>query len=153
MKKTFLEYFQNVKLKVPGSAINIARNIMPQISSDKVAAFTTFAKIEGVSCEKKLIAASELKPSQGEFNLEKVRQLMDTDLQSINIPVIVSSDYYLMDGHHRWLAALNKDENFKLQAYVFDAEVNDLLALMRRFPKSFYKTIDESKKANGKNTI
>ena len=57
-------------------------------------------------------------------------------------PIIVSSDNYVIDGHHRWLAAVNVGGDIDImQANV---RVGDLLSAIRKFPKTFTKDINQT---------
>lgn len=46
---------------------------------------------------------------------------------------IVSSDNYILDGHHRWLGAYLVDENTKMRCVKIDMKCKDLLDLTNKF--------------------
>ena len=54
-------------------------------------------------------------------------------------PVIASSDNYIIDGHHRWLVALNYDDTVDIIR--INMPVRELLKLTLEFPKTYYKDI------------
>jgi predicted kinase len=90
---------------------------------------------------------SALYPSQGDFNHEKIKALMTKDREWLRRPVIVSGDHYILDGHHRWLALLNMDNQDTIPAYVIHAKVLDLIAATKEYPKAFTRTAMESFRA------
>jgi predicted kinase len=59
-------------------------------------------------------------------------------------PIVVSGDHYVIDGHHRWIALLNLDNQETVPAYVIHAKVLDLIAATKEYPKSFTRNAMES---------
>ena len=128
---------------VPKNGLHIDRSMMPQIQSADMEKFIKFLNKKHISVEKKDVPVMSLTPTQGNINTEKVKNLISTDSTSLKKPVLVSKDNYIIDGHHRWLALLNKDKKETIPAIVADVNVQDLLSMAREFPKSFTKNINE----------
>jgi ParB-like chromosome segregation protein Spo0J len=71
-----------------------------------------------------------LKPSQGEINKKRIQGLIDDGvLDKVNIPLVVSGDNYVVDGHHRWAAYRLKKAEASLPVMVIDAPVKDVLGI------------------------
>lgn len=119
-------------------SLNIARGHMPQIKSADYDDFIKFLRAKGIRVTKKKIEPKNYKATQKNFNQDKVAGLMGKNLDK---EIFVSKDKYVVDGHHRWLAAWN--DGVKLNAYVFHVLIRELIELMREYPKSFKKNINE----------
>lgn len=134
-----------MNIYIPKSGLHIDRKNMPQVASKDMPDLLKFIKSEGAEVKETKIKTSALQPSQGNMNLDKVSTLMHDETSNLAKHVLISNDNYLIDGHHRWLALLNKDKNSLINAYKVNLNVQDLISLVKRFPKVFYKTIKEFK--------
>lgn len=68
-----------------------------------------------------------LYPTQSEFNEEKVKKMMTEDSSSAK-PILISSDDCIVDGHHRWMAALKGGKQVAVsQIQIPYSEVYDFL--------------------------
>ncbi|QXW17422.1 PLxRFG domain-containing protein [Comamonas aquatica] len=110
----------------------IPRAQMPQIKAVHRGAMTNFMNARGVKHEEQEVAADTLKPTQAEFSKEKVARAKDAP--PTDRSVLVSKDGYVLDGHHQWMAALEKGEQVKVIR--LDAEIDQLLTLAHEFPSS-----------------
>ena len=54
-------------------------------------------------------------------------------------PVIASNDNFIIDGHHRWLVAWNTGDT--LEVFKVNIDADELLKLVKNFPKTTYKDI------------
>ncbi len=104
---------------------------MPQIKAEHRGALTQFLGARGVAHEQVELTADELKPTQAEFSPTKVQGMVGAD---IGRSILVSSDGYVLDGHHQWLAA--KESGQPVKAIRLDAPIDELLPLAREFPSS-----------------
>jgi len=107
----------------------IARINMPQI--DDVSKFTEWlTESMGVGSSPYMRLVDYFKPLQAEgFNEDKIRNIcmgMRKDPDSMK-PIIVSEDGYVVDGHHRYFAAIR--EQVKIPYIVIDTTANKLLKL------------------------
>lgn len=129
--------------------MGLSRMELPQIKSTDVPEFIDWLDERGVDSLRTSIEVGELTPIQKEINLEKTDSMAakhergEIDL-STGKPVMVSSDEYLVDGHHRWYALRDLSPDNKLDVVMIDAPILDLISLMKEFPKTSYKSpVDE----------
>ena len=88
------------------------------------------------------VPAKRLKPIQKEFSKGGIEKSMIRSIGGgVNNPLITSSDFYIIDGHHRWLATKNINPNDKIEVYQANITVQDLLALTLGFSKVTFKGI------------
>lgn len=110
----------------------IPRSQMPQIQAEHRGAMVNFLSARGVQSTQEELSPESLKPTQAEFSPEKVRRAMGR--RQGNRSILVSSDGYVLDGHHQWLAA--REEGLSIKAIRLDAPIRDLIDLAREFPSS-----------------
>jgi len=93
------------------------RSDMPQIKgSDLVDAFTILKKAK-IPVQIDTVLPKQLKHSQKQVNKKKVMSIIRDITKGANLPLIViSSDNYIIDGHHRQLAyaVIQPDEEIKV---------------------------------------
>lgn len=111
--------------------LGIPRAEMPQIKGDHRGALIQFLQGRGINHETVELPASELKPTQAEFSVKKVEGWKEAR-DGVDRSVLASSDGYILDGHHQWVAALAAGETEKVIR--FDAQIQELLAAVREFP-------------------
>jgi N12 class adenine-specific DNA methylase len=119
--------------------LGIPRASMPQIQSEHRGAMVQFLKGRGISHEQVEVRPDSLKPTQAEYNPEKVEKARN--FEGPDRSILISSDGHVLDGHHQWLAALDKAPNKPYSAIRFDAPIKSLLLEAARFPSS---GVDES---------
>lgn len=110
----------------------IPRAQMPQIHAEHRGAMVNFLSARGVQSTQEELSPESLKPTQAEFSPEKVRRAMGR--RQGNRSILVSSDGYVLDGHHQWLAA--REEGQPIKTIRLDAPIRDLINLAREFPSS-----------------
>tara|TARA_R110000796_G_scaffold3925_1_gene15047 strand:+ start:1585 stop:4230 length:2646 start_codon:yes stop_codon:yes gene_type:complete len=138
---------QELKIEKPDAkdTLGVKRKDMPQVKSDDYAEFIEYLKTNGATFTKETIPARDLKAMQKEFSDEGImKQLMKNIEQGPNRKaVIASSDDYIMDGHHRWLVAINTGAD--LNVFRVNLPAYELYDLVNKFEKTYYKGIyDES---------
>lgn len=138
-------------IEVPPETLSISRAHMPQIAPDKRDDFLKSLEAEGVSHQYVRMAPIHLKATQGEFNLGKVRSIIEKN-PSVP-PVIVSSDHFILDGHHRWLADYNKDKMEPTPILKINLPILDLLSQARRFDGVQFKSVTENTKYRLRNNL
>jgi len=112
-----------------GSEIGVSRNEMPQFKGRDFSAFLSHLKASGVKTEELQIPASQLNPTQSELNDEKVDNLAQ-EIKEGSIkgkPIIISSDNYILDGHHRWAAHKQVNPRLKVASVKVDMPIDELL--------------------------
>ena len=125
----------------PKDTLGVKRKDMPQVKSDDYAEFVEYLKSNGATFTKETIPARDLKAMQKEFSDEGImKQLMKNIEQGPNRKaVIASSDDYIMDGHHRWLVAINTGAD--LNVFRVNLPAYELYDLVNKFEKTYYKDI------------
>ena len=90
------------------------RDAMPQVPSTKKTQFVTDMESQGFTVTREQISPRALRPIQSEINGKTSAEIRITEMQKgknafvateDRTRIIVSSDGYVMDGHHRWAAA------------------------------------------------
>lgn len=117
--------------------LNVPRAQMPQVKAENRGAMVNFLNARGVTQKQEELDPEILKPTQAEFSPEKVEKARQ--FEGGERSILVSSDGYVLDGHHQWLAKKGTGEPVK--AIRLDAPIQELLPLVREFPSS---TLDES---------
>ena len=112
-----------------GANLGYTRDKMPQISQETMDVFRSYfvAKYGSESITEGKAKASDLKPSQSEMNEEKVRGKVE-DGGFKTRQYIISSDNYLLDGHHDWAAALETDPSTELSTLQIALPAQELIA-------------------------
>lgn len=110
----------------------VPRSEMPQIKAEHRGAMVNFLKARGVGAAQEEVPAASLKPTQAEFSPAKVAQAKA--YTGGDRSILVSSDGYVLDGHHQWLAKREAGEPVKVIR--LDAPIADLLPLVKEFPSS-----------------
>lgn len=126
---------------VPAIGQTLSRDFMPQIKDPYD--FLDELELHGIAHATETLDPRTLKSTQSDFDANKVFQMMQSHGETR--PIIVSNDGYVLDGHHRWLAAYNKLE--KVEARVCKAPILDLLHHAKRYVVKgigIEKTINES---------
>lgn len=125
----------------PKDTMGIKRKDMPQIKSADYPEFIEYLEDNGARFRKETVPASDLKAMQDEFSDKGIiKQLEKNIAQGPNTKaVIVSNDDYILDGHHRWLVALNTGDD--LNVYRINMPAWKLYELVNDFEKTYYKDI------------
>jgi dephospho-CoA kinase len=140
------------KLFIPRNSLGIKRKDMPQIEDKDQDHFFKWLSSKGISHSKVDVPPTFIKPVQSEINLDAANELVDTNSPKLSKPVIVSSDNYLMDGHHRWMANIIKKTK-SIHAVRINMKANDLLKTMRDYDKVQFKSITNEKHSQAKRII
>lgn len=113
--------------------LGIRRKYMPQFNdATEIARFKKFVrKAYGIKSCKSTRKARQLRPSQGEISRKRVEGLVEDggDFQEVNVPLIVSGDNFVIDGHHRWAAFRLEKPERSLPVVVIDAPAKDVLGI------------------------
>lgn len=98
--KFFADYLtERVKLR--------SRKEMPQI--DKMDKFIDDIKINGHTLTSDEVDPKTLKPTQHEFNMDKVKGMIKDNVYR-DKPIVTTKDGYILDGHHRWKACMEEEQ-------------------------------------------
>lgn len=75
--------------------------------------------------------AGSLKPSQSAIYLSKSLGMAIIGVNGGNLGSIVSSDNYILDGHHRWAATMFNDPSATVVAIRVNLKIGDLIPVLR----------------------
>ena len=90
--------------KLEDDSLHMKRSDMPQIFDDDTADFDQFLYDEKITYFNQWLSPFQLRASQDEFNIPTLEHLMSKPVGTSK--VITSSDKFIVDGHHRVLAAM-----------------------------------------------
>lgn len=139
----FKMFLESKTFTLPTPGLNIHRKDMPQIEDKHMTGFFEFLKSKGGKIVKTKMKASDLKPTQRNFNVDGVAAMENhfrTNKEKSRKPLIVSSDNYIIDGHHRWLAAKNLGMDIPV-VHVTNISLKKLLEISHDFPHVVYKSV------------
>lgn len=119
---------------LPFSAFLISRSQMPQVDSTKLKDILKSNKIDHEILSK--CNVESFKPTQYEYdkykvNLIKMEWRKDSNAINKTKPIIVSEDGFVLDGHHRYFAALQS--NTPIDVLIVFLPINKLLKLVQDF--------------------
>lgn len=129
------------KINLPVS-LGVPRIEMPQVDREFIKAFTTYLDKNNISYAGFKVPIQKLKSTQKEINKEKVLDLIQNPQNIYLKPIIISSDYYIVDGHHRAIAQLNIDRDYKIKVLKIDQTIMPLLDTVSSFPNVRYKDVE-----------
>jgi hypothetical protein len=132
---SFRQYINEVLVPRKSDTLGVARAAMPQIRTKHMDHFLSYLKKSDIKVQKVKLDPSKLKAIQGEFDQDKIRANMEKLKASggEHKPIIVSDDHYVIDGNHRWLAALNL--NTPVIAYKANKKGRKLLDIVNQYGK------------------
>jgi len=90
------------------------RDEMPQIKKKDLKPAIGKLLNAGLPVSKGTISPQKLHPSQKEIYKSKVDTIISKSDPYTIKPIIISSDNYIVDGHHRWIAFLLGFPNHKI---------------------------------------
>ena len=104
-------------------------------------AFLEFLKKGGVKVTTEKVAAASLKASQAELIGAKVAAIMIKEVYKKGT-IYISKDNYVIDGHHRWAAAVGADASdglgdLKLKVVCVDMNIAEALQVANDFTDEF----------------
>jgi hypothetical protein len=113
--------------------LGIPRKLMPQFTTPRdIKTFTNFiGKKYGIKTRRARRKAGQLRPSQEEINKERVEDVQEEIREKKldpKVPLIVSKDNYVIDGHHRWAAYKTYHPAKSLPVLVVNANARDVLS-------------------------
>ena len=126
--KYYVEYYKNLSpsdfhIQQSNSKIEISlpqmnelynRDEMPQIKKKDLKPAIGKLLNAGLTISKGTISPQKLQPSQKEIYKSKVDDIINKSDPYTIKPIIISSDNYIVDGHHRWVAFLLGFPNHKI---------------------------------------
>lgn len=134
----------DVRKRVMRGNMGIARKDMPQLDGKVTRNFVDAMKAKGVKVEEKRMKVSDLKATQREVDASKTVGMATAQLnRDINLKkgtrIIVSSDGFILDGHHRWSSLRTLDPNNTMEVYQIDMPMTGILKATKGFPGVTYR--------------
>lgn len=117
--------------------IRVPRADMPQIKAEHRGAMVNYLKGRGITSEEVEIRPGTLRPSQAEFSPAKVQKARE--FEGGNRAILISSDGYVVDGHHQWLAARDQaiaEPGKTIRAIRLNAPIREALDAAATFPSA-----------------
>ena len=121
------------QIYTPPKHLGFTRNNMPQIEDDRQEEFLQHLEDQGIKYKKTKMKVSDITPAQKEIRSDIATKLFKDNSSKLKKPLVVSSDNYLMDGHHRWLAFYQDNQNTQVDVYKIDTTGKKLIDLMKKF--------------------
>lgn len=134
----FLDFICESIAALNGS-LGIARKDMPQIAAPDINHFLKRLKDKHVKIVKTKLIVNQMKPTQKEINLERVKEKLG---QPQIKPFIVSKDHYILDGHHQWMAMRMKDAHQYAEVYIINLPMHELLGFAKNYDRTHYKDVN-----------
>lgn len=106
----------------------VPRDRMPQVASKDYPALRRWLAARGLSALEAILEPSRLRAHQ---RIDEKRALA-MPAEALRVPCLVSSDFYMLDGNHRWLAHMNNGS--LLRAIVIDKPFDEAVDLLLAFP-------------------
>ena len=116
----------DIEIPNQDKAARMMRADMPKLSD--LAVFVSDLAKNGIGTDVRMIDPKSLKPGQQDFNMDKVREFQKTTNPTLDLPIIISRDNYVVDGHHRWIAAVQN--NVPILAHNVDMDFYDIIKLL-----------------------
>lgn len=119
------------------------RKSMPQV--DDVDELLTYFSLHGIAYDTTTTRlVTDIKFTQSELNHNKIRDmLLVPKSELVDKTFIVSSDGYLLDGHHTIAALFNKHKSIKVPVITVNLLRDELIAMAGTFSKSRYEDLTE----------
>ena len=127
-------------MRVPVGRFNIPRTELPQIKDQQD--FLKWLNItQAVPYSTDVGPPTAVQPIQADLSHNKILGMMQSNDAKIPSPFIISSDGYILDGHHRWASILNKTPHFRCTFRRVSLPMEKLLPLARKYPRAAYENV------------
>ena len=130
-------------IKAPFGHLGVSRSAMPQI--DNRDDFIAWLKNNKVKVKNIRVPIKSLKMSQSEYDRDKVMEIMNgmrTDLKKFS-PIFVSSDGYVIDGNHRFIAKMNVSDARYIDVTEVDMPMMQILDFIKDYHGVRYRTLHD----------
>ena len=108
--------------------------------------------LKEVEYSKKKYKVSDIKPSQKQIIVTKVLCILFYDYLQNDIPdempLIVSQDGYLIDGHHRWAAAVLANPEKEIEIYEVKLDRDHLISVLNVVTAGYLDKVGNSARGN-----
>lgn len=117
---------------------DVDREDMPQIRKNKDEEFLEYLGKEGIAFDLVDVPVASLKPTQAEYNPDRLSKPKNDDR-----PIIISQDEYVLDGHHRWTSSYIDDQNNYINVIRVYLNIGKLFDVVRDFDGAVFKGLHE----------
>lgn len=139
--KSFKDFLLSEESQAFENSNGVQRHNMPQIKKVHHPKFIDFLLNDGIDVTYMQVAVTSLKPTQSEYNPTKVKLFTTFDLEVLSSNVIISSDGYVLDGHHRYKALLDAYPDEFMNVIKVDLKINSLIAKCFEFPETTIEAV------------
>lgn len=145
--RSFIDWMAIINgLKIPVGNLGLSRSSMPQIDDDKQDAFQAYLDELGVTVTPGQVPIRDLRLTQNEINKQKVWKIMQSIRHKKSIGrVWVSSDNYVVDGSHRFVASYNMDGKQRMKVYRVDMPALEFVKLANKFKGVKHRTVSDAR--------
>lgn len=143
-KEPFVETPEQIAKQGELQVNELPRIDMPQLYDQAKIDFIAKLKKKGVRVQDQDIPASKLTGLQSEYKPDKVHGIAGAMSAGAKIGggrALVTSDGYVIDGHHRWRASHQADK--PVECTVIDMPAHQLIDQMHRYDKAERRTVNE----------
>lgn len=133
----------NLINQIKSECYGIKRKDMPQIAGEHYEDFRQWLATNKITCFEIDALPSQYKATQCEFDKTKIINLSKAKSNS-SPPILVTSDHYILDGHHRWIAAW-LDSNRLFKALQLPTDIKTSLQYIHDYDNIEYKKMKENK--------
>ena len=132
--------------------LGIPRSEMPQFQNEHLGALTQFLAARGITHTSEEVLPGSLKPSQAEYSPKKVANVVAKAASGQFGPrsILISSDGYILDRHHQFVAALTGAPQTPIPVIRFSAPIRELFDVVHDFPSVEYAGGSKAAPAAGK---
>ncbi len=107
------------------ASLGVPREFMPQITEANRAEVLAYLETLRIPTRTRVACCSSLFPTQSHYSPEKVeaaKRRLGNDR-----PILVARDLRILDGHHHWLAMLDRDPAADIDIIEFDERITPLI--------------------------
>ena len=122
---------------------NFSRKDMPQVKTQDLGKALSMVA-DKVKVTKETIVASKLKKAQKELYKDKVQAIANRFTSPNKMkPLIISKDNHIVDGHHRWGAAIYKwGDDVKLNVHRIHLSANNAIKLYKHIANTINEILE-----------
>lgn len=122
---------------------NFSRKDMPQVKTQDLGKALSMVA-DKVKVTKETIVASKLKKAQKELYKDKVQGIANRFTSPNKMkPLIISKDNHIVDGHHRWGAAIYKwGDDVKLNVHRIHLSANNAIKLYKHIANTINEILE-----------
>lgn len=121
---------ENEAVEAEPNGFNISRELLPQITGDIQVALHSYLKLHNIGFEITQMKSGDLRPIQNEYDYDKIQSLRKAKSWE-KAPLIVSREGAILDGHHRWRAAVQQGADTECKVIKIDLPILELWTLVK----------------------